>query len=92
MDGVFHVDAELVWFLPHMHLRGKDMTYSRQYPGRKPEIILRVPTYDFAWQIGYDAAVPIRVTKGTRLHVDAHYDNSANKRGQSRSGRFLGLE
>jgi hypothetical protein len=78
VDGVFHVNAELVWFLPHMHLRGKDMTYSLKYPGKKPEIILSVPKYDFAWQIGYDAASPIRVTKGTRLHVDAHYDNSAN--------------
>jgi hypothetical protein len=78
VDGVFHVNAELVWFLPHMHLRGKDMTYSLKYPGKKPEIILSVPKYDFAWQIGYDEASPIRVSKGTRLHVGAHYDNSAN--------------
>ncbi|MGA2714824.1 MAG: cytochrome c [Bryobacteraceae bacterium] len=78
VDGVFHVKAELVWFLPHMHLRGKDMTYSLTYPGSKPEIVLSVPKYDFAWQMGYDAASPISVTKGTRLHVDAHYDNSAN--------------
>ncbi len=80
VDGVFHVDAELVWFLPHMHLRGKDMTYSLIRPGAKPEIVLSVPRYDFAWQIGYDLASPIRVTAGTRLHVDAHYDNSANNR------------
>jgi hypothetical protein len=56
VDGVFHADAELVWFLPHMHLRGKDMTYSLIYPGAKPEIVLSVPRYDFAWQIGYDPA------------------------------------
>ena len=80
VEGVFHVDAELVWFLPHMHLRGKDMTYSLTYPGGRPEVVLSVPSYDFAWQTGYDAASPIRVTKGTRLHVDAHYDNSANNR------------
>ena len=78
VDGVFHIDAELVWFLPHMHLRGKDMTYSLTYPGGEPQIVLSVPKYDFAWQTGYDAASPIRVTKGTRLHVDAHYDNSVN--------------
>jgi hypothetical protein len=81
VEGVFQVDAELVWFLPHMHLRGKDMTYSLTYPDGKPEIVLSVPKYDFEWQLGYDAATPIRVTKGTRLHVDAHYDNSANNRG-----------
>lgn len=80
VDGVFQVDAELVWFMPHMHLRGKDMTYRLTYPGGKSEIVLSVPKYDFAWQIGYDVATPIRVTAGTRLHVDAHYDNSANNR------------
>jgi hypothetical protein len=78
VDGVFHVDAELVWFLPHMHLRGKDMTYSLTYPGGRTEIVLSVPKYNFEWQLGYDAASPVHVTKGTRLHVDAHYDNSAN--------------
>jgi hypothetical protein len=80
VDGVFRVDAELVWFLPHMHLRGKDMTYTLTYPNGESQILLRVPKYDFDWQIGYDAASPIRVTKGTRLHVDAHYDNSANNK------------
>jgi hypothetical protein len=78
VDGVFHVDANLVWFLPHMHFRGKDMTYRLTYADGKSEVVLSVPKYDFAWQIGYQAAAPIPVTKGTRLHVDAHYDNSAN--------------
>ncbi len=78
VDGVFDVDAELVWFLPHMHLRGKNMTYRLTYPDGTSEIVLNVPHYDFGWQIGYYAASPIRVTKGTQLHVDAHYDNSAN--------------
>lgn len=78
VDGVFHANAELVWFLPHMHLRGKDMTYSLTYPDGRSEIALSVPKYDFAWQIGYDTASPIRIAKGTRLHVDAHFDNSAN--------------
>jgi hypothetical protein len=80
VDGVFHVDVELVWFLPHMHLRGKDMVYTVTHPFGKSEILLSVPTYDFGWQMGYDAASPIRVVKGTRLHVDAHYDNSANNK------------
>jgi len=80
VDGVFNVDAELVWFLPHMHLRGKDMQYSLTFPNGHRQIVLRVPRYDFQWQIGYDAASPIQVSKGTRLHVDAHYDNSANNR------------
>jgi hypothetical protein len=67
VDGVFHVDAELVWFLPHMHLRGKDMTYSLTSPRGKTEIVLSVPKYDFNWQMGYDVASPILVTKGYQV-------------------------
>jgi hypothetical protein len=80
VDGVFNVDAELVWFLPHMHVRGKDMQYSLTFPDGRRQIVLSVPRYDFQWQIGYDAASPIQVSKGTRLHVDAHFDNSSNNR------------
>ena len=80
VDGVFLVDAELVWFLPHMHLRGKDMTYTVTHPDGKSEIALSVPKYDFRWQIGYETLTPIQVTKGTRIHVDAHYDNSVNNK------------
>lgn len=87
VDGVFQADAELVWFLPHMHLRGKDMTYSLIRPDGKSDVVLSVPKYNFAWQIGYETASPIAVSKGTRLHVDAHYDNSANNRANPDPGR-----
>jgi hypothetical protein len=78
VDGQFNVDAELVWFMPHMHLRGKDMSYALTYPDGRNEILLRVARYNPAWQPGYDAASPIKVPKGAKLHVSAHYDNSAN--------------
>ncbi len=87
VDGVFRVDAELVWFMPHMHLRGKDMTYSLTRPSGKSEIVLSVPRYDFAWQTGYDVASPIPVRKGTRIHVEAHYDNSVNNRANPDASR-----
>jgi hypothetical protein len=80
VDGTFNVDAELVWMMPHMHVRGKDMTYSLTYPSGESEIVLSVPKYDFEWQLGYDVAKPIKAPKGTKLHVDAHYDNSANNK------------
>jgi hypothetical protein len=73
-------DAEIVWFAPHMHLRGKDMTYMLELPNGEKQILLRVPKYDFHWQLGYDAARPIAVRKGTRLLAVAHFDNSANNK------------
>jgi hypothetical protein len=76
---VFQQDAELVWFLPHMHLRGKDMTYRLIYPTGESETVLSVK-YDFDWQLGYEVKQPIVVPKGTRLEAIAHFDNSANNR------------
>jgi len=76
----FTADADLVWMFPHMHVRGKDMTYVLTYPDGRKETILNVPRYDFNWQLGYDLATPIHVTKGTRLTVTAHYDNSENNK------------
>jgi len=70
-----------VWTLhPHMHLRGKDMTYTATYPDGREEIVLRVPKFDFGWQTDYWLAQPITLPKGSKLHVTAHFDNSpANK-------------
>jgi hypothetical protein len=88
---VFKRDAELVWLLPHMHLRGKDMVYRLIYPTGKSRppgesrpsgesrTVLSVK-YDFAWQLGYELESPIRTPKGTKLQVTAHFDNSANNR------------
>lgn len=78
-EVVFKAGAELVWFLPHMHLRGKDMTYQLQYPDGRSETLLSVK-YDFNWQMAYDVDQPIPVPKGTKLEVLAHFDNSANNR------------
>jgi len=79
-EAEFTQDIDLVWMFPHMHVRGKDMTYRLVYPDGKSETILSVPRYDFNWQLGYDLAKPIHVPKGTRLVVTAHYDNSANNK------------
>jgi hypothetical protein len=76
VDLEFMADVELVEMMPHMHLRGKDMTYRLIYPDGRDEIVLHVPKYDFNWQIVYQPLKPITVPKGTKMHVDAHYNNS----------------
>jgi hypothetical protein len=64
--------------MPHMHVRGKDQTWTLEYPDGRKQVVLNVPRYDFNWQIGYNAS--IRVPKGTKLRVDAHFDNSVNNK------------
>jgi hypothetical protein len=64
--------------MPHMHERGKDMTYNLEYPTGEKQIILKVPRYDFNWQLGYETDVTVR--KGSKMTVDAHFDNSPNNK------------
>jgi hypothetical protein len=75
----FEQDAELVWFMPHMHLRGKDMTFQLIYPDGRTETVLSAK-YNFNWQMGYEVERPIIVPKGTKMLVTAHHDNSANNK------------
>ncbi len=70
--------TELVWLMPHMHLRGKDFEYRAVYPTGETEVLLRVPKYDFNWQLAYETAKPVVLPKGTRIECTAHFDNSPN--------------
>jgi hypothetical protein len=79
-EAEFGADVWLVQMMPHMHLRGKTMTYQLTYPDGRTETVLNVPKYDFNWQIVYQPRTPIFIPKGTTIHIDATFDNStANK-------------
>ncbi len=80
VDSVFELGTEvkLVGMLPHMHLRGKDFEYRLVYPNGKTQTILRVPRYDFNWQLWYYPAEPILLPKGAKIECAAHFDNSPN--------------
>jgi len=70
-------DTVMTSLTPHMHVRGKDMTYIAHYPDGTDEILLSVPKYDFNWQISYELKTPKVLPKGTIVEVIAHFDNSA---------------
>jgi hypothetical protein len=74
----FDQEVELLSFLPHMHLRGKDFKYEVVYPNGKKETLLSVPKYDFNWQSNYRLTTPLRLPAGTRIECTAHFDNSAD--------------
>jgi hypothetical protein len=75
-EATFADDVKVWTMHPHMHLRGKDMTYTVIYPDGRREVILSVPKYDFGWQTDYWLAEPIVLPKGSKIHVVAHFDNS----------------
>ncbi len=76
----FQKDTYLSTLYPHMHVRGKDVSYKLIYPDGREEVVLRVPKYDFNWQTSYKLKDPKFMPKGTTLMVVAHYDNSPSNR------------
>jgi hypothetical protein len=77
---VLQADTILTSLTPHMHVRGKDMTYTATYPDGRSEVLLSVPRWDFNWQITYQLKEAKRLPKGTRIDVVAHYDNSTQNK------------
>ena len=72
----FEDDSHIISLMPHMHVRGKDITYRAIYPDGRSEILLSVPRYNFNWQVYYYPVKPLAAPKGTRIEAVAHYDNS----------------
>ena len=73
---LFHKDSQILAFSPHMHVRGKAMSYELTYPDGQKEMLLDVPDYDYNWQWLYYPTAPIDIPAGSRLDVTAVWDNS----------------
>jgi len=69
------VHAMGVW--PHMHLLGREMKLTAELPDGKLLPMLWVKDWDFNWQDGYEYRQPQKLPKGTKLKLEARYDNSA---------------
>jgi hypothetical protein len=74
---VLDTDIIGVGLFSHMHLRGRDMTFTAQPPDGKRDTLLIIANYNFEWQIPYRwEPGQKRFAKGTRLECTARYDNS----------------
>jgi len=73
-------DIQLINYMPHMHVRGKDMKYEVVYPDGKRETLISVAPYSFNWQTLYKLRQPVAIPRGSRLMVTGHFDNSAKNR------------
>ncbi len=71
-------DASGIGMFSHMHLRGKDMTFIAHSPNGEKETLLSIPNYNYAWQQNYRWEPGTKkFSKGTRIEVIAHFDNSS---------------
>ena len=87
MDITFLKDVELVRLRPHAHVRGKSTQYTVTYPDGRDETVLNVPRYDFNWQIAY--GMSLKLPKGSRMHFEFRYDNSANNKNNPDPSRWV---
>lgn len=70
-------DVVGVGLFSHMHLRGKDMTFTAHTPDGKTDPLLVIANYNFAWQIPYRwEPGKKRFPKGTKMECVARFDNS----------------
>ena len=75
---VLQQDIMLHTFLPHMHFRGKSMRATAYYEDGTSEELIDIPRYEYAWQLSYTWREPKFIPKGTILHVEGAFDNSAD--------------
>ena len=77
-EMVMAEDGQLHGFYPHMHSRGKHFQYQAIYPDGRSEKLMSVPNYDIHWQTFYRLNQPKSLPAGTRIMVNAAFDNSAD--------------
>ncbi len=93
-EQLIEKDAYLYQMTPHMHFRGKYMSYTAEYPDGSSELLLSVPKYDFNWQFSYRLQEPLFLPAGSKLIAQGAMDNSDRNPGNPDPTRpvFFGLQ
>jgi mono/diheme cytochrome c family protein len=71
------VDIEIMDVTPHMHMIGREMKATATPPDGQ-SITLVWTDWNFNWQEQYLYREPVRLPAGTRIDLEAWYDNSAD--------------
>ena len=77
MTATLGGDATLYNVTPHMHLIGRSVKVSMTPPDGDPVTLVDIPDWDYNWQETYWFKTPIKAKSGTRIDVEAVYDNSS---------------
>lgn len=72
------VETTLLDMVPHMHVLGREVKVWSKAPDGKTRPLLWIKDWDFNWQGQYSFAKPVRLSKGTRIIVDAWFNNSSS--------------
>ena len=70
------VDTHIWLIAPHMHLLGRKMQVTAAQPNGLQQCLININDWDFNWQGMYRYKNPIAAPAGTKLSLEAFYDNS----------------
>lgn len=71
-------DQSILYVWPHMHLVGKDFKAYLTSPTGDTTRLVFIPRWDFRWQEMYRFKQLIKVNKGSVIHIECTYDNTAD--------------
>jgi hypothetical protein len=77
IDQTLPRGVTLIGITPHMHLVGREMKVTATLPGGVVEPLVWVRDWDFRWQDQYCYEKPLDLPAGTRIQIEALYDNSS---------------
>ena len=77
-ERVLEQDEEVLVLMPHTHVRGMASSTKPFTRMARRKFSWTCPHYDFNWQNSYVLAEPKLLPKGTTLHCEAGYNNSAS--------------
>ncbi len=66
----------MVGVVPHMHLLGKAMKVTASLPDKTVKALIDIRNWNYNWQDEYYFERPFKLPAGTRLDVEAVFDNS----------------
>jgi hypothetical protein len=72
------LDAHAWLIAPHMHLLGRRMHVTATLPSGQTECLIAIDDWDFNWQGQYRFNNPVALPAGTRVSLEAFYDNSSD--------------
>jgi len=71
-------DVHVLAVTPHMHWLGREMKLWATLPDGTAKPLVWIKDWDFNWQASYFLQHPLALPKGSKVHLLAYYDNSAN--------------
>jgi hypothetical protein len=79
-------DGRIVSVFGHEHTLGRSFRMTLD-PGESSEkVLLDIPTWNFNWQMNYQLAEPIPVTKGQKVKIECSWDRATDP---NRATRYI---